>query len=327
MNPVQSDKKLFLDNAGVALSNGYIYVGQPGTDPRTNPKTVTFQDAGGSQFTAQQPLRTLGGKIVYNGQPITALVDGEHSLMIRDSADNQVDYSASVNIGSGGGSVDLGDTIRVGLVLDDVKAFDVSVGDVVRSVGKLVATDSLGADWLVISATGGAGDDVDLIDFDNGLQGQRDKSKVYRKEGVGVHILDTPDTVVSTGDATAYRSVWTSVDLSSSVPATAHAAIVRVDLVAEYSTTGVDDEISVLGYARMTGSADSANAATRIGRNNVRSNSSVIVSAGFTSEFTIKLDGSADFDIQIIVNDPTSGANNTTPDLSISVVGYIINQE
>lgn len=179
MSYVQSPKHVFFDNSGNVLENGKIYIGQPGTDPRTNPKTVTLTDSGGSSFTASQPLRTIGGKIVYNGRPVIAEVDGEHSMLVMTSADVQVEYSASITSDSGAGTVDLSDTIRVGLVLDDVKAFDVSVGDVVRSVGRNTATDSLGADWLVISATGGSGDDVDLIDFDNGLQGQRDTSKLY----------------------------------------------------------------------------------------------------------------------------------------------------
>lgn len=179
MTPVQSIKPVFFDNSGNVLENGQIYIGQPDTDPRTSPKTVTFEDSAGIQFTAAQPLRTIGGKIVYNGRPIVALVDGEHSMLVLTSSGAQVDYTASIATSGSGGSVDLSDTIRVGLILDDVKAFDASVGDVLRSVGRATATDNLGADWLVISSTGSPGDDVDLIDLDNGLQAQRDKSKLY----------------------------------------------------------------------------------------------------------------------------------------------------
>lgn len=184
MSIVRLDKETFFNKDGSVLELGYIYIGQPNTDPRTYPKTVTLQDSGGSQFTASQPLRTGSGsngagKIVYNGQPITASVDGEHSILILNSAGGQVDYTASYDPGSASAAT-TGDTIRVGLLLDDIKGFDVSVGDVVRNVGKLIATDALGADWLVVSATGSPGDDVDLIDFDNGLQGRRDKSKLYR---------------------------------------------------------------------------------------------------------------------------------------------------
>lgn len=178
MTPIQSDKREFTDSNGRPLENGYIYIGQPDTDPRTNPKTVTFEDSSGAQFTAAQPLRTRGGKIVYNGRPMTALVDGEHSMLVLNSAGGQVEYDASI-MPPASGSSSPADSIRVGLTLDAVKEFDVSVGNVVRSVGRNTATDSLGADWLVISSTGSPGDDVDLIDFDNGLQGVRDKSKLY----------------------------------------------------------------------------------------------------------------------------------------------------
>ena len=324
---VQSDKEVFFDNEGNVLESGYIYIGQPSTDPKlaANQKTVTFKDAGGSEFTAIQPLRTIGGKIAYNGLPIIATVEGEHCILIQDSAGNQVDYSASVGAAD---AVDVAaETIRVGLILDDVKAFDVSVGDVVRNVGESVATDSLGADWLVVSATGSPGDDVDLIDFDNGLQGRRDKSKVYRKEGIGTHILDTPDVIVNTTDATAYRNTWTSVDISSAVPATAHAAIVRVDLSTVYPTSIIAASASVFAFARMTGSGAATGSATRIGRAYNEETANAICPVGFVSEFTVKLDGSASFDLYVVVNDPTSAANNTTPDLAVSVVGYIVNQE
>lgn len=184
MTPIQTNKPLFFDDDGDALEGGQIYVGQPATDPRTNPKTVTFRDSGGATFTASQPMKTVAGRIVYNGKPIVALVDGEHSLMILDSSGKQLDYSRSVEpTNSGEGSItDFSQLARVGLTLADIKAFDVSVGDSVRNVGKITATDNLGADWLAVSATGTPADDVDLIDFTNGLQGQRVKNSLYRKE-------------------------------------------------------------------------------------------------------------------------------------------------
>lgn len=230
---LQSDKRVFFDNSGIPLESGYIYVGQPGTNPVTvaNRKTVTFTDAGGSSFTAQQPLRTIGGKIVYNGLPIIATVDGEHSLLVQDSNGVQVEYSSSITDTGGGGSVDLSDTIRVGLVLDDVKGFDVAVGDVVRSVGSVTATDNLGADWLVISNTGGSGDDVDLIDFDNGLQGRRDDSRIYRAAKqvwsgsateVNVNLLSDTSPgiyiVISNAFLSSKFSFVSNVDLAGALP-------------------------------------------------------------------------------------------------------------
>lgn len=214
MTPIQSSKTVFFDNSGKVLENGYIYIGQPSTNPQVsgNQKMVTFEDSSGYQFTASQPLRTIAGRIVYNGRPITALVDGVHSMLILNSASVQIEYTASITPSDTAGTVDLSDTIRVGLTLDAVKAFDVAVGDVVRSVGRATATDSLGADWIAISATGVAGDDVDLIDFDNGLQGQREKSKLY------------PDSVLpfvadQTFNPDAPAQVWAGSSTSVSVAA------------------------------------------------------------------------------------------------------------
>lgn len=329
---LQSDKRVFFDNDGNVLENGYIYVGQPGTNPATvaNRKTVTFTDAGGSSFTAQQPLRTIGGKIVYNGLPIIATVDGEHSLLVRDSNENQVEYSSSITDTGGGGSVDLSDTIRVGLVLDDVKGFDVAVGDVVRSVGSVTATDNLGADWLVISSTGNPGDDVDLIDFYNGLQGSRDKSKVYSKDGVGTHFFSSPVSIVSITNATSYREVWTEIDLSASVPQTASAAIVRVYAYAAYPSSGIASKIGVAAHVRKANSSEAPTNSNMVGISFSENPTTELGVATFLTECTVPLVGgvAAAFNFYLGISDPTAGAGNCiSPDLSIFLVGYVISPD
>ncbi len=191
MTPIQSNKTVFFNRDGEPL-NGTIYIGQPSTDPRTNPKTVTFRDAGGTTFTASQPLKTISGRVVYNGLPITALVDGEYSLLMLDSVGDQVVYDPSITESGGGDAEGFAELIRVGLTLDAVKEFDVSVGESVRSVGKTLATDGLGADWLAVSNTGNPADDVDLIDFANGLQGRRNESFLYNSDIDDLQWLGTP---------------------------------------------------------------------------------------------------------------------------------------
>lgn len=328
MTPIEPPKHPFHDNDGNLLNNGYIYIGQPNTAAQNpvNQKTVTFRDAGGGEFTAQQPLRTINGKISYNGQPITALVEGNHSMLILDSAESQVDYiglieAAAVVEGDSG-------SIQVGLLLSDIKAFDVSVGEVVRNVGELTAIDDNGADWLVVSATGSPGDDVDLIDFDNGLQGVRDKSKVYRREGVGTFILDPPVSVVSTNDATAYRNTWTNINLSSGIPTGADSAILRASVSADYPNNTISNRISSNASARKSGSS-AAFPEAAIGRATNMTNANEIIGIEYVGEFTVALDpeSTPTFDFSLVVNDPFSTSNNTTPDLDIVIVGYTINQE
>lgn len=187
MTPIETNKPVFFDIDGEPLEGGQIYIGQPSTDPRTNAKTVTFRDAGGATFTAQQPLNTIAGRIVYNGKPIAALVDGEYSMLIINSSGVQVEYDPSVN-SEAAPELDLSETIRVGLTLADIKAFDVSVGDVVRNVGGTIVSDGGGVDWYVVSNTGSGGNDVDLIDFTNGLQGKR--YQVYATYQEDTFVLD-----------------------------------------------------------------------------------------------------------------------------------------
>jgi len=170
MTPIQTNKPVFFDSEGEPL-NGSIFIGQPDQDPRIAPKTVTLRDSGGVEFPAGTKLNVSDGRITYNGKAIIALVDGNHSMLTQDASGAQVEYSPLVEV-PGGSGADFTGVIRFGLTLTNIKAFDVSVGDAVRNIGKVTATDGMGKDWLVTSNTGSSGDDVDLIDFSNGLQGQ-----------------------------------------------------------------------------------------------------------------------------------------------------------
>jgi len=56
---------LFTETDGTPLESGYIYIGEDGKNPETDPITV-YWDAGRT-IAAAQPLRTLGGYIIRNG--------------------------------------------------------------------------------------------------------------------------------------------------------------------------------------------------------------------------------------------------------------------
>lgn len=181
MTVLNSNLKVWFGDDGQPLKNGYIYVGQPNQDPINFEKTVTFRDSQGNETTADQPLRTNSdGRIQFNGRAIIAHVSGDCSLLIQNSNQVQIKdgYIPFVEdeTQSSGSATDLSAYRYYGLTLAEIKTIDVSVGETIGNMGKLTAEDEEGAEWLVISATGSPGDDIDLIDFDNGLQGRRNKN-------------------------------------------------------------------------------------------------------------------------------------------------------
>ena len=177
MTILNTSKLTFFKNEGKPLTSGYIYVGSAGLDPlvEANQKTVTFTDSAGTEATAPQPLRTdTDGRIQWTGKAITASVEGSYSLLILDSSQVQINggWTPTVTPDTGSSGT-IENVIQYGLTLSDVKELEVEPGDRVNSVGKIVSTDGIVASWLVISSTGDPADDIDLIDFENGLQGQR----------------------------------------------------------------------------------------------------------------------------------------------------------
>lgn len=179
MSVIRTNQPNFFGNNAEPLQSGYIYIGQPNQDPINFEKVVTFQDSQGVQQTAAQPLRTNAqGQITFNGKAVIATVDGSYSMLMLDSTETQITggFIPLIEPESTSGSSDLTDYREYGLTLADVKQLSVLAGQTVSSVGKSTATDNLGVDWLVAANTGGAADDVDLIDFDNGLQGLKIKN-------------------------------------------------------------------------------------------------------------------------------------------------------
>lgn len=173
MNIIKTNQPNFFGKSGEPVKNGFIFIGQPNQDPEDFPKTVTFTDAAGGGFTAQQPLRTnSAGQISYNGKAIIASVTGDYSMRVLDSNGVEVAWIPEIKGDTGGGgTVDLSDYRRYAPVLADLKQIDVSIGETVGSFGRLTLTDGNGADWFVVANTGTPANDVTLINFDNGLQG------------------------------------------------------------------------------------------------------------------------------------------------------------
>lgn len=72
---------LFFDKAGVPLSGGSVYFGQPNQNPETAPVAV-YWDAAGTQ-PAPQPLKTVSGYIVRNGTPALVYINGDYSITVK----------------------------------------------------------------------------------------------------------------------------------------------------------------------------------------------------------------------------------------------------
>lgn len=88
---------LFLDPQGQPLQNGYVYMGEAGQDPETNP-LATFWDEGLS-IPAEQPFRTRGGYIVDGANLAFVFADGDdYSLRVRDASGGEILFFASVAV-------------------------------------------------------------------------------------------------------------------------------------------------------------------------------------------------------------------------------------
>lgn len=239
MSIVNVNQPNFFGNDGLPLKSGYIWIGEPNKSPIDFPLTVTFTDSLGNSFPATQPLRTNNqGKIQWNGKAIIASVDSNYSMLIQDSTQTDINngYIPEIDATNAGGSGDLNDYRQYGLLLADIKGLEVIPGMTVGTVGKLSVTDTEGADWLVVSPTGSPADDIDIIDFDNGLQGTRivnsgaavagfNKSAIhYQSDGV----LGPPFSVAATLPVSTFQTIgptgsgatniWTALD---SLPPTA----------------------------------------------------------------------------------------------------------
>jgi hypothetical protein len=99
-NEVMSPWAYFPDpTVGRPVYNGYIYVGEPDTDPQitTNQLQVKALQEDGSLVNISQPIRTgAGGVPMLNGSPVQLQTEGEHSLKVLNNLGSQVYYAPSL---------------------------------------------------------------------------------------------------------------------------------------------------------------------------------------------------------------------------------------
>lgn len=95
MQKIGNPVPLFLDARGYLLDGGNIYVGVVDGDPQTDP-VVAYWDKD-LTLVAEQPIRTLGGRIVNGADPANIYIaEDDYSMQICDAQGAQVDYSPSV---------------------------------------------------------------------------------------------------------------------------------------------------------------------------------------------------------------------------------------
>jgi len=90
-NIVGTPYEIFLDNDGMPLEAGYIYVGVSGMNAETN-QVPTFWDES-LTIPASQPIRTSNGVPVYLGSPGRLFTAQGYSLVVKDKA-QQLVFSA-----------------------------------------------------------------------------------------------------------------------------------------------------------------------------------------------------------------------------------------
>ena len=96
---VESPYPLFTDDDGVALEDGYIYIGTANLDPVSNPINVYFNQS--LTLLASQPIRTSGGYPVYNGSPARLFANSDYSIRVLDKTGSLVFSAATAASGSG----------------------------------------------------------------------------------------------------------------------------------------------------------------------------------------------------------------------------------
>jgi hypothetical protein len=82
---------IFTDRDGSPLDAGYLYFGEAGLNPETNPIQV-YYDVNFSQ-PAAQPLRTSNGYVMRNGSPALIYANDQFSVTVRDKKSQLVIYS------------------------------------------------------------------------------------------------------------------------------------------------------------------------------------------------------------------------------------------
>lgn len=73
---------------GAPVEDGYIYIGEPNLDPQANPKAVYWDVL--QTLEAEQPLRTLSGRVWRAGSIALLYITGNYSIRVLDKNGAQI---------------------------------------------------------------------------------------------------------------------------------------------------------------------------------------------------------------------------------------------
>jgi hypothetical protein len=91
---VENGYRIFTDLEGQPLDSGYIFIGEDGLNPLTNPQTAYFDEA---LTIPAENIRTSGGYAVYRGSPATIYTLNDYSILVQDKNQQTVYYNPSVS--------------------------------------------------------------------------------------------------------------------------------------------------------------------------------------------------------------------------------------
>jgi hypothetical protein len=91
---VENGYRIFTDLEGQPLDGGYIFIGEDGLNPLTNPQTAYFDEA---LSIPAENIRTSGGYAVYRGSPATIYTLNDYSILVQDKNQQTVYYNPSVS--------------------------------------------------------------------------------------------------------------------------------------------------------------------------------------------------------------------------------------
>jgi hypothetical protein len=123
----------FVDQDGKAMTGGYIYIGQPNTNPETNAIPVFWDD--GLTIPAAQPIRTIGGYPSRNGSPGRIFAGQAYSISVRTSDKTLVYTANNINKNATGPFATVADMLAAPIGYVAPATLIVAAGDILEAAG------------------------------------------------------------------------------------------------------------------------------------------------------------------------------------------------